>query len=106
MTMSKEATNSQGLAREKLRLLSLSKNLVLLAEAQNWKELEVAQVQWQRVLQQAVGQYSEQLEGIRPTLLSDLERLQQLLADSQKHLVAEFSNSIKVNKSIQKYVTT
>jgi|GEM_PF-3135483 len=96
--------SSEQFQKDKLKLLSFSKNLLQLAEAKKWDELEVLQNQWQSMLDKMISDYGEKLEIIRPMLLDDAEKLSDLLGHSQKDLASDFSNAVKANQSIKKYV--
>ncbi len=96
--------NAEQFHKDKLKLLSISKNLVQLAESQSWDELQVLQNQWQPMLEKMISLYGEKLEIIRPSLLEDAEKLQALLSNSQKDLVSDLSNAVKANQSVKKYV--
>ncbi|MBO1924523.1 hypothetical protein [Thiomicrorhabdus sp. 6S3-12] len=104
MANSQSLTSSEQLRKDKLKLLSSSKNLLLLAEQDRFSELQVQQIQWQMLLEEMVAKHGAELEAIRPILQKDADQLQTLLEKKQAHLVQAFSKDLNANKSVRKYV--
>lgn len=104
MTNSHSSPSSEQLSKDKLKLLSSSKNLLLLAEQDRFSELQVQQMQWQMLLEEMVAKHGAALEAIRPILQKDADQLQTLLEKKQSNLVQSFSKDLNANKSVRKYV--
>ncbi|QKI89556.1 hypothetical protein [Thiomicrorhabdus xiamenensis] len=104
MTNSELQTSPEQLRKDKLKLLSSSKNLLLLAEQDRFSELQIQQIQWQTLLEEMVTKHGVALEVIRPILQKDADQLQTLLEKKQANLVQAFSKDLNANKSVRKYV--
>jgi len=90
--------------KAKLDLLALSQKMLVLAEAQDWSQLQAVQQQWERLLPSMLEKYGKEIEVIKPILLENTDQLKQLILASQQHLASELSQTLKQNKSVKKYV--
>lgn len=92
------------LEQDKLRLLSLSKKMLLLAEQQKVTELEVLQNQWQPLLEEMVALHGEALEPIRYSLLEDAKQLEMILVNNQNQLNGSLLKDLKTNQTARKFL--
>ena len=104
MSVSNNEIDSVQLQQDKLKLLSFSKNLLLLAEQENYTELKIQQGQWREFLERMIERYGQQLQVIAPMLQEDAKQLECLLNSKQSRVVDEFSSNLKANQAVRKFV--
>lgn len=104
MSVSNNEIDSVQLQQDRLKLLSFSKNLLLLAEQENYTELKIQQGQWREFLERMIEQHGQQLQVIAPMLQEDAKQLECLLNSKQSRVVDEFSSNLKANQAARKFV--
>lgn len=88
----------------KLKLLTLSKQRLLLAQSGNWTGLNQLDAQWQDLLTQTLEKYGTDLAIIFEQISNDNNEIVELVAQAQEELNQQRKTSNKKMGQVKKYL--
>jgi len=88
----------------KIKLLSLSKNMLMMAQNKEWEKLSEQDSSWQELLKSADEEFGASLDVIGPELLADNEQIQEILKCEQQKLSQEMQKNNQSVSSIKQYL--
>jgi len=92
------------LEKQKLILLTHSKNMLNAAKSEDWQQFSALDSAWQDQLKAAVDIYGEQLNTISEQLLEDNQNIQQKIKFAQAKLANELQKNNKSHSSVKQYL--
>ena len=92
------------LEKQKLILLTHSKNMLNAAKSEDWQQFSALDSAWQDQLKAAVDIYGEQLNTISEQLLEDNQNIQQKIKFAQAKLANELQQNNKSHSSVKQYL--
>jgi len=90
--------------KQKLTLLSHSKNMLNAAQSEDWQRFSELDSVWQNQLQIAVENYGSQLDSIGEQLLKDNENIQNYVKLAQAKLSNDLQKSSQSHSSVKQYL--
>lgn len=92
------------LEKQKVMLLSHSKNMLNAAQANDWQRFSELDSVWQTRLEEAVSVYGAQLDSIGEQLLKDNELIQEKIKKAQAVLANELQQNSQSHTSVKQYL--
>lgn len=92
------------LEKQKLTLLSHSKNMLNAALSEDWQRFSELDSVWQTQLKAAVDLYGLQLDSIGEQLLNDNETIQKKIKQAQALLASELQKNNQSHTSVKQYL--
>jgi|GEM_PF-4348294 len=90
--------------KQKLILLTHSKNMVNAALSEDWQRFSELDSMWQMQLKTAVDTYGSQLDSIGEQLLKDNELIQKRIKQTQVKLASELQKNSQSHTSVKQYL--
>ena len=92
------------LEKQKLTLLTHSKNMMNAVLAEDWQRFSELDSVWQSQLKTAVDTYGAQLDSIGEQLLKDNEAIQKKIKQAQAQLASQLQKSTQSHTSVKQYL--
>lgn len=92
------------LERQKLTLLSHSKNMLMAAETQNWQRFMELDSTWQAQLSNAFNNHGAELDSIGEALLDDNKKIQKCIKKAQSELANDLQKNNQSLSSVKRYL--
>jgi len=92
------------LAQTKLQLLAHSKNMLNAAESSQWQELSELDNRWHPMLEKAVDEYGEGLNGIVEQVLEDNKTIAKCLQSARQEVASEMQQDTHIAGAIKEYL--